>query len=69
MDISINNDKWTNPISKDKVNDIQRRAKLWSELREKYPKDEELKNLSMEDMTDIDFWFKKYDEKLKYNKD
>lgn len=48
MDISINNDKWINPISKDKVKDIQRRAKLWSELREKYPKDEELKNLSME---------------------
>ena len=43
MDISINNDKWTNPIFKDKVEDIQKKAKLWSELRGKYPKDEEIK--------------------------
>lgn len=43
MDISINNDKWTNPIFKDKVEDIQKRAKLWSELREKYQKMKNLK--------------------------
>lgn len=60
MDISINNDKWTNPISKDKVKDIQKKAKLWSELRVKYPKDEEIKNLSMEDMFEKNSWYEKY---------
>jgi len=38
---------------------------LWVELREKYPNDEELKNLSMEYMSNNDFWFEKYREKLK----
>ena len=65
MDIDFTKEKWTNPISKDKVENIQKRAKLWVELREKYPNDEELKNLSMEYMSNNDFWFEKYREKLK----
>ncbi|QKJ26519.1 hypothetical protein ACBT_0565 [Aliarcobacter cibarius] len=65
MDIDFTKEKWTNPISKDKVESIQKRAKLWTELREKYPNDEEIKNLSMEDMSNNDFWFEKYGEKLK----
>jgi hypothetical protein len=43
MDIDFTKGKWTNPVSKEKVENIQKRAKLWVELREKYPNDEELK--------------------------
>ena len=65
MDIDFTKGKWTNPISKEKVENIQKRAKLWTELREKYSNDEEIKNLSIEDMIDNNFWFEKYGEKLK----
>ena len=65
MDIDFTKGKWTNPISKEKVENIQKRAKLWVELREKYSNDEEIKNLSIEDMIDNNFWFEKYGEKLK----
>lgn len=65
MDIDFTKGKWTNPISKEKVENIQKRAKLWVELREKYSNDKEIKNLSIEDMIDNNFWFEKYGEKLK----
>ena len=65
MDIDFTKGKWTNPISKEKVENIQKRAKLWVELREKYSNDKEIKNLSIEDMIDNNFWFEKYREKLK----
>ena len=64
MDIDFTKGKWTNPISKEKVENIQKRAKLWTELREKYSNDEEIKNLSIEDMIDNNFWFEKYGEKI-----
>ena len=63
MDIDFTKGKWTNPVSKEKVENIQKRAKLWVELREKYSNDEELKNLSMGDMIDNNFWFDKYSDK------
>ena len=65
MDIDFTKGKLTNPISKEKVENIQKRTKLWVELREKYSNDEEIKNLSIEDMIDNNFWFEKYGEKLK----
>jgi hypothetical protein len=42
----------------------QKRGKLWAKLREQYPNDDEIKNLSLEDMSTKNEWFEKYNEKL-----
>ena len=47
-------------MDKSIIKEYKKRAKLWVELREKYPDDEELKNLFMEDMDEKNYCFKKY---------
>lgn len=56
---------WSSPVPDSVVENSERRSKLWSELIEKYPDDEELKNISMEELSTKNEWFEKYGVKLR----
>lgn len=56
------NKKFGTNLCIDEVKKSEKRAKLWVELREKYPDDEELKNLSLEEMSEKDDWYAAYEE-------
>jgi len=54
--------EWGNniPLSDAEIEDSEKRSKLWAKLREQYPNDDEIKNLSLEDMSTKNEWFEKY---------
>lgn len=58
--------EWGNYItlSDAEVKDSEKRSKLWSKLREQYPNDDEIKNLTLVDMSTKNEWFEKYNERL-----
>ena len=59
-----NSRNWASPVPDSVVENSERRSKLWAELTEKYPDDEELKNISMEELSTKNDWFEKYGVKL-----
>lgn len=56
--------KFGTNLPMEEVKKSEKKAKLWVELREKYPDDEELKNLSLEEMSENDEWYAAYEEEL-----
>lgn len=56
------NKKFGTNLPMEEVKKSEKKAKLWVELREKYPDDEELKNLSLEEMSENDDWYAAYEE-------
>ena len=58
--------EWGNDItlSDAEVEDSEKRSKLWAKLREQYPNDDEIKNLSLLDMSTRNEWFEKHNQRL-----
>lgn len=56
------NKKFGTNLPMEEVEKSEKKAKLWVELREKYPNNEELKNLSLEEMSENDDWYAAYEE-------
>lgn len=56
--------EWKNDIPLSEVKDSEKRSKLWSKLREQYPNDDEIKNLTLGDMSTKNEWFEKYNERI-----
>ena len=56
--------EWKNDIPLSEVKDSEKRSKLWAKLREQYPNDDEIKNLSLVEMSSKNEWFEKYNERL-----
>jgi hypothetical protein len=51
---------WSSPVPDYVIENSEKRSRLWAKLIEKYPKDEELRNLGLEEMSTKNTWFEKY---------
>lgn len=55
-----NSGNWSSLVSDSVIENSEKRSKLWAKLIEKYPNDEDLRNLGLEEMSTKNTWFEKY---------